>query len=198
MKRAGSVSRFNPVAIVMIAGWLALGLSSGRAPGQVVANQVINGLEIAPAGSLEWDILNRLAATQKYDPRDLPRLARLTVLESIAMYENLRADLRQTMMGARLEGEMSLLWDSAELFYVSVTPEDATSLARARPLLADVEAAYDRLGATLGAMPAISQGAAFHLRGIARLHHASMSQPCESNPGCWSRTCVAQPGRSRN
>jgi hypothetical protein len=152
-----------------MAGWLAIGLGAGRASGQTLANGVINSFEIAPAGSLEWDILNRLAVTQKYDPRDLARLARLTVLESIAMYENLRADLRQTVMGARLEGEMSLLWESAELFYVSVTPEDATSLARARPLLADVEAAYARLGATLGDMPAISPGAAYHLRDIARL-----------------------------
>ncbi len=105
---------------------------------------MINGFEIAPAGSLEWDILDRLAATHQYDPRDLPRLARMTVLESIAMYENMRADLPQTMIGARIEGEMSMLWDAAELFYVSTTPADASSLVRSRPLLADVEAAYER------------------------------------------------------
>ena len=52
---------------------------------------------------------------------------------------------------------------------VSVTPADATSLARARPLLADVEAAYGRLDATLGAMPGLSPRAALHLRDMARL-----------------------------
>ena len=60
-------------------------------PDVLLQFQVIVGFEIAPAGSLEWDILDRLASTHRYDRRDLFRLARMTVLESIAMYENLRA-----------------------------------------------------------------------------------------------------------
>ncbi len=169
MTRRRSAGRFDPIAIITMAGWLAIGLGSRGASGQTLANQVINNFEIAPAGSLERQVLDRLAVTQQYNPGDLPRLARLTVLESIAMYENLRADLRQTMMGARLEGEMSVVWDSAELFYNSVTPADPTALARARPFLTNVEAAVDRLGDTLGSMPGISPGAATHLRDIARL-----------------------------
>ncbi len=145
MRRARSAIRFDPVTIVALAGWLATGLGCVSASGQTLANGIINSFEIAPAGSLEWEILDRLAVTQQYNPRDLPRLARMTVLESIAMYEDMRVNLRQTMMGAGLEGEMSMLWDSAELFYDAATPGDATSLERARPLLADVEAAYDRL-----------------------------------------------------
>ena len=31
------------------------------------------------------------------------------------MYENMRADLPDTLIGARIEGEMSVLWDAAEL-----------------------------------------------------------------------------------
>jgi hypothetical protein len=162
------LDRIAIVATAMAAG-LVVGMDSRTASGQFLANGVINSLEMPPAGSVEWQILDRLAATQKYDPRDLPRLARLTVLEAIAMYENARSDLRQTMMGARVEGEMSVVWDAAELFYASVTPGDAASLARARPLLGDIEAAYDRLGATIGSMPGISQPTAFHLQAIARL-----------------------------
>jgi hypothetical protein len=150
-------------------GYLAVGLGPEIARAQDAANSVINGFEIAPAGSLEWEILDRLAATHQYNSRDLPRLARLTVLESIAMYQNVRADLPQTMIGARLEGEMSILWDSAELLYMTTTPGDAASLARARPMLATVEAAYEQVDATLGAMPGFSRQAAFHLRDIARL-----------------------------
>jgi hypothetical protein len=169
MRRSRSAGLIDRMAIITIAGWLALGAGAGVAPGQSYANPVINNFEIAPAGSLEWDILDRLASMHRYDPRDLFRLARMTVLESIAMYENLRADLPGTLYGAGREGEMSTLWDSAELFYVSVTPSDLPSLVRSRPLLADVEAAYGRLEATLGAMPGVSRDAALHLQNIARL-----------------------------
>jgi hypothetical protein len=169
MRRRGSSGRLRPIAILAMAGWLAAGPGRVPASGQTIANSVINDFEIAPAGSLEWDILDRLASTHRYDPRDLFRLSRMTVLESIAMYENMRADLPETMFGAQREGEMSRLWDAAELFYVSVTPSDVPSLLRSRPLLGDVEAAYRRLDATLGAMPGASPQAALHLRNIARL-----------------------------
>jgi hypothetical protein len=161
--------RLRSIALLAVTGCLAVGLGPELARAQGIANSVINGFEIAPAGSLEWEILDRLAATNQYNPRDLPRLARMTVLESIAMYQNVRADLPQTMIGARIEGEMSMLWDAAELFYVTATPADAASLVRARPMLATVEAAYEQVDATLGAMPGLSRQAAFHLQDIARL-----------------------------
>jgi hypothetical protein len=132
---------------------------------------VINDFEIATAGSLEQEMLGRLSLTGQYAPGDLPRLARLMVLESIAMYENLRSDLRETMAGARLEGEMTAVWDAAELFAVSTSPPttDLAGLARSRALLVNVAAAYRQLDATLGQLPGLSPRAAFHLRDIARL-----------------------------
>jgi hypothetical protein len=152
-----------------IAAWLSA-TGPGPARGQELANPIINNFEIAPAGSLEADILERLATMNRYDPRDLFRLARLTVLESIAMYENLRADLPAIASGARREGEMSaVLWDAAELFYAGVTPSDLPSLIRARPLPADVEAAYAQLEATLGELQGGSPRAALHLRNVARM-----------------------------
>ncbi len=140
-----------------------------RAEAQFLANQPINNLEMAPAGSLEWSILNRLATMQRYDPRDLFRLARMTVLESIAMYENTLADLPLTMISAEREGELSRLWDAAELFYVAVTPSDPPSLIRSRPLLADVEETYARLSASLASMPGVSPRSAMHMKNLARL-----------------------------
>jgi hypothetical protein len=143
----------------------------GVAEAQTLANPVINNFEIAPAGSLEWEMLDRSSVTGQYQTGDLSRLARLTVLESIAMYENLRADLRGTAMGARLEGEMTAVWDAAELFYLSASspPVDTASLMRTRALLADVGAAYRQVDATLGQLPGISPSAAFHLQDIGRL-----------------------------
>ena len=70
----------------------------GRA-GQDYANSVIAGFEIAPAGSLEAEMLGRLSVTGQYRPEDLPRLARLTVLESIAMYENFAVRLSRDQHG---------------------------------------------------------------------------------------------------
>lgn len=154
--------------MLAVVSWLALGPGAPAASAQL-ANPVINEFEMAPAGSLEWEIMDRLAARQRYDPRDLPRLARLTVLETIAMYENVRADLPATAFGARIEGEMSLLWDAADLFWVSTAPGNTASLIRSRPLLSDVEAAYRRVNDSLGALPGLSERAAYHLQDVARL-----------------------------
>ena len=108
------------------------GWPPGRAPesfGQTFTNPVINDFEIAPAGSLEWDILDRLARPTGTIPGTCP--AGADDGPGIDRHvQNMRADLPVTMMGRRIEGEMSLLWDAAELFYVSATPADAASLVR--------------------------------------------------------------------
>jgi hypothetical protein len=150
-------------------GWLVLGPSA--AMGQNLANPLISDFEIAPAGAYEWDLLGRLWTTGNYEPADLARLSRLTVLESIAMYQNMRSDLRETLIGARLEGEMSALWDAAEFFYVGAGsgPMDFASVTRSRILMADLGDAYRQVNVTLGALPGLSLRAAYHLQGIARL-----------------------------
>ncbi len=159
----------TPAMVLIVMVWLAAAPEAARA--QNVANDFISEFEIAPAGSLEWEILDRLASTRQYEPGDLPRLARLTVLESIAMYQNLRSDLRETSLGARLEGEMSQLWDSAEVFSIGANypPPDLAGLNRSRAMLADVNAAFRQVDATLGQLAGTSPQAALHLQDIARL-----------------------------
>ena len=61
---------------------------------------------------------------------------------------------------------MSVLWNAAEYFYVGVTPADAPSLVRSRPLLANVEAAYERVDAILAETPVLSQRVALHLHDL--------------------------------
>jgi hypothetical protein len=157
------------VRILVFGGWLVVGPQS--APAQNLENGVINSFEIAPAGSLEEELLNRLSVTGQYQPGDLPRLARLTLLETIAMYQNVRSDLRLTSIGARIEGEMSTLWDAAELFTVNASypPPDLAGLNRSRALLQDVNAAYQQVDATLGQLPGLSPRAAYHLRDLSRM-----------------------------
>jgi hypothetical protein len=132
---------------------------------------LINDFEIAPAGSYEWDLLGRLWVTGRYESMDVFRLARLTVLESIAMYQNMRADLSGTMTGARLEGEMSALWDAAEFFYVGAGagPMNFASLTQSRVLVADLGAAYRQVSVSLGSLPGLSPRAADHLQDVSRL-----------------------------
>ncbi len=153
---------------VLLGGWAAVREASAQYANPVI-NGYENGFQAAPAGSLEWQVIDRLAASHRYNPRDLPWLARMTVLESIAMYEAVRADLPDTLTGRRIEGEMSILWDSAQVLYQSVNYGDPVSLVRARPMLGAVETAFLQLDSDLGAMPAISQVSAFHLRDIARI-----------------------------
>jgi hypothetical protein len=161
--------RSSLVPLLVLGGWLAAGPQIARA--QNLENGVINSFEISPAGSLEEELLNRLAATQQFQPTDLPWLARLTVLETIAMYQNVRADLRYTSIGARLEGEMSTLWDAAQIFYVNASypPPDLAGLNRSRALLDDVGAAFRQVDATLGSLPGYSERAAFHLADLERM-----------------------------
>jgi hypothetical protein len=157
------------VPLLVLGGWLAIGLSPAHA--QNLENGVINSFEINTAGSMEEQLLNWLANTQQFRPEDLPALARLTLLESIAMYQNVRADLRYTSIGARLEGEMSTLWDASQLFYVNVSypPPDLAGLNRSRALLEDVGAAFQQVNATLGSLPGYSPNAAFHLQDLQRV-----------------------------
>ena len=62
----------------------------------------------APASdSLETEVLARLNRTGEYLPDDLPRLARLAVLESISMLVNVRADLRGSLTGNQLEEQVT-------------------------------------------------------------------------------------------
>jgi hypothetical protein len=172
MRQRRSPGLIRQIAIMTTMGWLAVTACSGRPSGQTVYNPVATSDQIAPAGSLEYEILDRLAYTHRYDWRDLPRLARLTVLESIALYESMLADLPRTSIGAGIEGEMSMLWNTAQLFYVSVTPSDVPSLVRSTPLLSDVEEAYGRVDAILRSLPGISQRASLHLNDLARLLRA--------------------------
>jgi hypothetical protein len=169
MRRRRSSGLIRRMILVAMAGWVAGAASPGVASGQTVYNPVVTGDALAPAGSLEWEILDRLAYTHRYDRQDLPRLARMTVLESIALYESMVNDFPSLMVGAGIEGEMSVLWNSAEYFYVAVTPADVPSLVRSRPLLGDVEAAYARVDAILGGMPVLTQQVALHLRDLSRL-----------------------------
>src|ERR1700739_650882 len=120
MRRRGSSGLNRPIAIMAVAGWLAVTACSGGVAGETGYKPVATSDQTAPAGSLEYEILDRLAYTHRYDWRDLPRLARMTVLESIALYESMLSDLPQSLVGARIEGEMSVLWNSAEFFYVSL------------------------------------------------------------------------------
>jgi hypothetical protein len=125
--------------------------------------------------SMETLILDRLAVGGQYDPQDLGTLAHLTVLESIAALADVQADMRSSVLGVRLEGELTQLWDAAATFEESVSAGaiDARTLVRIQPLYNEMNAAYQEVEATLTASAGMSSRAAAHMRGITRLTAAA-------------------------
>ncbi len=149
-------------------------------PQPVAAQQIqtrLPALQAPVSDNLEAQVLGRLSATGQYQPDDLPILARLAVLDSIAMMSNVRTDLRDTPAGSRLEGEIAAFWDSAQVLYedFSSAPLDLTTLSRAQADSVDVLAAFRRLESTLGEFPEVSNGAAERLRDVSRLLGAMSS-----------------------
>jgi hypothetical protein len=157
-----------------LAGWLLL--SPAEAAGQIIAIGEPS-FQARASRSLENDILSRLSATGLYEPDDLPRLARLTVLESISMLETIRNDLRNTVIGPQLEAEIANLWDTGEAFYESTAtaPDDLESLARSQNLMLDLGTAYRQLQVTADAIPGLPARFTFHLQDVSRLLGATRS-----------------------
>ncbi|MFI5455644.1 MAG: hypothetical protein ACHRXM_09350 [Isosphaerales bacterium] len=154
-----------------VVSWLILDV--GPATAQQIQNR-LPGFQAPASDSLEARILARLS-TGEYQPDDLPRLASLTVLESISTLVNIRDDLRDSPMGSLLEREATSLWDASQLFSetVSSAPLDLATLSRAQSEFVDVRSAYRQLEATLGEFPGLSDRADTHLQAITRLLSAT-------------------------
>jgi len=135
--------------------------------------------------SFENQILDRLTETGQYQPDDLPNLARLVVLESIAMLVDVRSDLAETTIGNRLGAEITGLSEASELFYESVssTPLDLANLTSSQQLYEAVVVSYRQVESTLGEFPGLSNQAAAHLRHVTRLiaMMSSVMRELESN-----------------
>jgi len=127
--------------------------------------------QAAGAQSFENQILDRLAQNGRFQPDDLPNLARLVVLESIAMHVDVRTDLAATTAGNLLEPFVARLSETSELFYESVSSptQDLASFLRSLQLFDSVEVNYRRVDSTLGEVPGLSNQAADHLRHVTRL-----------------------------
>jgi hypothetical protein len=141
----------------------------------------------APASdSLETSVLSRLAQTGEYLPDDLPRLARLAVLNSIAMRVNVRADLPDSILGEQLDQDITALSNDSQTFFDFVNSsflDDDQSLERAAVLLAAVAAGHERVQSTLGTLPGLSGRAAENLQSFSKMleHADSLMGVLESN-----------------
>jgi hypothetical protein len=124
--------------------------------------------------SFEREILYRLSLGGAYQPDDLATLARLTVLESIAMLADIHADLPYNITAYQLEGQISLLGAAAQALYESVnsSPLNMPALTRAGLWFDELQAAYGRVDSMLGQFRGLSDRAATHLGDVARLSAA--------------------------
>jgi len=170
--RAQITAAFGLVLGLTVVSWRFLDF--GPATAQQIQNR-LPGFQAPASDSLEARILGRLSVTGEYQPDDLPRLARLTVLESISTLVNIRDDLRDSPMGNLLEREATSLWDASQIFSetVSSAPLDLATLSRAQSEFVDVRSAYRQLDATLGEFPGLSDRADTHLQAITRLLSAT-------------------------
>jgi hypothetical protein len=141
--------------------------------------------QAATEPSFENQTLLRLALNGQYQPDDLPHLARLAFLESIAMLVDIRTDLVGSVIGNRLWTETMGLSEASEFFYedVSSTPLDLANFSRTRQSYEAVEVSYRQVESTLGELPGLSIEATAHLRRVARLIAVmgSVLQDLESN-----------------
>jgi len=121
--------------------------------------------------SLEDEILYRLTFLGPREPGDLIQLARLAELRSIATLASVQNDLRGTVTEVQLERENFVLWNATDSFDQGVRnlPADVQNLAWSHLVLNDVEAAFGRLHASLGGLPALSPRGAFYLEGISQV-----------------------------
>jgi hypothetical protein len=170
MKRVHS-TRLRGLLVCLV---LFLGSKGGHGQGIIAIGDP--SFQAWPSRSLESDILTRLSMGQ-YQPDDLPRLARLTILESIAMLQSIRADDPASPVGRQLEGEIGALWDAADVFYenLGAPPDDLAAFARSQEQLSDVGTAFRQVESLLGNLPGLSGRAAAHLRDISRLLAATNS-----------------------
>ena len=157
---------FLPVAAAIL---VIAGTQSAR--GQDDAQHRLQSFQAPASDNLESAMLSRLSATGEFQPGDLPRLARLAVLESISMLVNVRADMPRSVAGSQLEQELTALWNTSEAFYevVSTAPADAANVALAQQLLEATDAAFGGVEASLGQVAGLSPRAASDLKSFSRL-----------------------------
>lgn len=180
--RTGSSASTCQLTTILLTLWPILGFDTAKAQNFVSRP---SSYQAAGDRSFENQILDRFAQTGQLQPDDLPSLARLVVLESIAMHVDVRTDLAGTTAGNLLEPIVASLSETSELFYESVSSptQDLASIIRSLQLYESAEVSYRRVESTLGEVPGLSNQAADHLRRVTRLMAmiTSMMQELESS-----------------
>jgi hypothetical protein len=152
--------------LLLLRGWKARPAGRGRA---IPLTASVLGLSVALLGGLplcarsqHQEYLEFDRYYQDFEPagslgvRDLPAIARLIVLETIAMSEHTRRELSGGPEGVRLGGFINGLWGASDAFYQAFADagvEDPATVETQRLRLADVEAAYGEVGTSLGTLP---------------------------------------------
>ncbi len=165
---------------------LAVLASPGAVHAQDGMQHRLPAFQVPASDVFETDVLYRLAQTGEYLPDDLPRLARLAVLNSISMRVNVRADLPDSILGEQLDQDITALSTDSQTFYDFVNNsslDDAESLERAAVLLAALAQASAASSRHLAQFPGLSSRAANDLQSFSQLigHVNSLVGRLESN-----------------
>jgi hypothetical protein len=151
---------------IWLAGWLSQLLGCGTAQAQYWQKRRPS-FQSDYSDSLQAQMFERMARTGRYEPEDLPVLARLEVLHAISMLVNTRTDLFEGGIGDPIGQQIGSLWDAGQLFFESTfeAPIDVTNRARNDFLFAQLIAAHGQAGSILGELRAFSDRAAAELDG---------------------------------
>ncbi len=197
--KPGSAKRHAPMSVLFALAVLA---GPRAVHAQDSMQHRLPAFQVPASDAFETSVLSRLAQTGEYLPDDLPRLARLAVLNSISMLVNVRADLPDSILGGQLDQDITALWDDSQTFYDYVNSsllDDDESLERAAVLLAAVDAGHRRVQSTLGVFPGLSPRAANDLQSFSRLleHVDSLVGILESNASSQAPPAPAGPDSLR-
>jgi hypothetical protein len=123
------------------------------------------------ATSYDTDLLNRLTMTGQFQPEDLARLARLTVLQALAMQADIQRASPGSITGGQLEADIATLRNAADSFYEDVrsTGTDETDPDRQRLLYYQMQVAYRQLDSALSQFPGVSTRATMRLQDVGRM-----------------------------
>jgi hypothetical protein len=133
--------------------------------------------------------------TDQLSQADLPNLARLIVLAATSMFARANAELYESPAGVRLLGQITDLWNWADLFAAAVSSDPLATqpIEAGRLIFPDVEAAFGQIREVLGRLPGPAPGTSQDFANLSRVIAVVGPLLRQNPPGPAAAAAVVQP-----